>query len=79
MANCVVALASEKLFKTVRVIVRFIEKMEPIPLLCESDANAAIAVGEGIAIGGYQHLRTDSTVGHALRTHQKAGQNVSKH
>ena len=79
MANCMVALSSEKLFKTVRVIVRFIEKTEPIPLLCGSDTNAAIAVGEGIAIGGYQHLRTDSAVYHALRTHQKAGENVSKH
>ena len=44
MANCVVALASEKLFKAVLVIVRFIEKTEPIPLLSGSDANAVVGL-----------------------------------
>jgi len=79
MANCVVALASKKLFKTVRVIVRFIEKMEPIPLLFGSDANAAIAVDGGIGNGGHQHLRTNSALKHVLQTLQMAGENISKH
>ena len=79
MANCMVALSSKKLFKTVRVIVRFIEKTETIPLLFGSGANAAIAVDGGIGNGGHQHLHTNSALDHALQTLQKAGENISKH
>ena len=79
MANCVIALASEKLFKAVLVIVRFIEKTEPIPLLSGSDANAVVAGDGGMGNDGHQHLRTNSALNHALQTLQKAGENISKH
>ena len=79
MDNCVVALASEKLFKVVLVIVRFIEKTEPIPLLSRSDANAVVAGDGGIGNDGHQHLRTNSALNHVLQTLQMAGENISKH